>query len=450
MTTDLQKSHFVQAIAYCIITSSALAHEVSAQRSGEDFVKIPEKPSSAFVDATSTHVPTAPSLHSTDSVFIDVDKDNDLDVVVSVEMGVNRLYLNDGSGKLTYKPGAFGNTIHDSEHVRAADFNRDGNMDVVFVAEADQVHQLFLGDGAGGFTDTSDRLPRNSQGNALAIGDVNSDGLPDIVIGSTGETAYAPNAEIVPARNLMFLNDLKRPGHFIDVTDSHLPDTNDQTEGIALADMDGDKDLDLVLASPAFPNRLLLNDGSGRFEDASDRLELRVPMETREVQVIDANQDGHNDLLFFNITSNNFDWDKDPQTRLLINDGKGYFKDETSDRLPTHKFSSWAGTVIDFNHDGAPDILVGAIQIPGFVPLQPRAWQNDGKGHFKDVTLDVVPGITVGRSWSMGKGDLDNDGKTDILIGGWGTQARLLLTEIRQYRSSLPAVPDIERAPPEI
>lgn len=45
-----------------------------------------------------------------------------------------------------------------------------------------------------------------------------------------------------------------------------------------------------------------------------------MEMETREVHVFDANGDGHNDIVFINLTSNNQDWDKDPQTRLLIND----------------------------------------------------------------------------------------------------------------------------------
>lgn len=434
-----------------LVSSLALAGAASAQQASRNpavdaFFLIPEQPSSAFVDATATHVPIAPSLHATDSVFIDANKDGHLDVVVSVEYGVNRLYLNDGTGKLSYVPDAFGTQIHDSEHVRAADFDADGNMDVVFVAESDEVHQLYLGDGKGGFIDASDRLPARSQGNGLAVGDVNGDGLPDIVIGSTGETAHAPDAKIDPARNLLFLNDPKRPGYFINATQTHLPHSNDQTEGIALADMNGDGHLDMVIASPAHPNRLLLNDGKGRFTDASSQLDLKVPMETREVQIIDANGDGHNDILFFNITSNNFGWDKDPQTRLLINDGKGRFSDETAQRLPAHRFSSWAGKVVDFNHDGAPDILVGAIQVPGFVPLQLRAWQNDGKGHFKDVTLQAVPGITVGRSWSMGSGDLDGDGRTDVFIGGWGTQARLLLSDKDAHRKALPPIPALKPA----
>lgn len=424
----------------CIVASSACTHAASISPAEDAFDIIPERPSSVFTDATAAYVPLAPNLHATDSVFIDVDKDGDLDVVVSIEHGVNRLYLNGGRGQLTLRPGTFGTEMHDSEHVRAADLNADGHMDVVFVAESDEKHQLFFGDGKGGFTDASELLPQGSQGNAVALGDVNGDGLPDILIGSTGETAYAPDAEIVPAQNLLFLNDSNLPGHFINATQTHLPKGNDQTEGMVLADMDGDNDLDIVLASPALPNQLLLNDGKGYFTDASERLDLRVPMETREVHVADVNHDGLPDIIYFNITSNNFGWDKDPQTRVLVNDGKGRFVDETADRLPAHTFSSWAGTVVDFNHDGHLDLLVGAIQIPGFVPLQMRAWQNDGSGHFKDVTADVVPGITVGRSWSMGHGDLDADGRTDIFVGGWGTQARLLLTDKEGYRRSLPPV----------
>ncbi|MCD9005003.1 VCBS repeat-containing protein [Luteimonas sp. XNQY3] len=434
--------------ALLAVAGSAANAEPVRDPATDAFVLIPESPSSVFVDATATHVPIAPSLHATDSVFIDVDHDGHLDVVVSVEYGVNRLYRNDGTGRLTYVPDAFGTRIHDSEHVRAADFDGDGHMDVVFVAESDEMHQLWLGDGRGGFTDASDRLPAQSQGNGLAVGDVNGDGLPDIFVGSTGETGHAPDAPLVRARNLLFLNDPDNPGHFIDATATHLPDTDDQTESVALADMNGDGHLDVVLASPAHPNRLLLNDGSGRFTDASDRLDLRVPLETREVQVADVNGDGHPDILFFNITSNNFGWDKDPQTRLLINDGHGRFNDETDTRLPAHTFSSWAGTVVDFNGDGAPDLLVGAIQVPGFVPLQLRAWQNDGTGRFTDVTDTVVPGITVGRSWNMGQGDLDGDGKPDVFIGGWGTQARLLLTGLDAYKAGLPALPSLKPGAP--
>lgn len=377
----------------------------------------------AFVDVTATHVPQAADLHAVDAVMIDVDSDGDLDVVVAIEHGPNALYRNDGKGRLGWVPGVFGDVDGDNEHVRAADFDGDGNMDVVFIAEADEVHRLFFGDGKGGFVERSDRLPR-SQGNGLAVGDVNGDGLPDIVIGNTAEGTSDP------ARNTLLLNDDTRPGHFIDVSATHLPPLDAHTQGIVLHDMDGDGHPDLLLANQTPPNRLLLNDGAGRFTDATDRLDLPVPLETREVHVLDANGDDHPDIVYFGLTSNNQAWDKDPQTRLLISDGEGRFRDETAARLPSHRFSSWGGTVIDVDRDGDADLLVSAIQVPGFVPLQVRAWRNDGKGHYTDATLDVMPGSTVGRGWSMAQGDLDGDGKPDVFVGGWRSQARLLLTDV--------------------
>ena len=374
----------------------------------------------AYRDVTATHMPSVPRWHAVDAAFIDVDSDGDLDLVVAVEHRANALFINDGTGKMRHVPDVFDKRSRDNEHVRSADFNQDGIADVIFVAEADEVHQLYFGDGKGGFTDMSARLPGGSQGNGLAVGDVNGDGLSDIVVGNTAE------GKREEARNFLWLNDAARPGHFIDASANHLPSFAAHTQGVALADIDQDGDLDMVLANQEPPNRLLLNDGTGKFSDASERLELLTPLESREVHVFDANGDGHLDILFFNLTSNNHGWDKNPQTRLLLNDGKGYFKD-ASHRLPQHRFSSWGGMVIDFNRDGAPDLVVSAIDVPGFHPLQVRAWQNDGAGNFSDVSAQVIPAQSQGRSWSMAQGDVNGDGIPDLYIGSWRDQPRLLL-----------------------
>ena len=378
-----------------------------------------------FDDVTDTHVPVSKYLHALDVALVDVDGDGDLDAVLAVEMSANRLYINDGQGHFTWKQGALGTKAHDTEHVLSADFNRDGYPDLIFVAEEDHAHQLFLGGPGGVFTDASDRLPKMSEGNGLAVGDVNGDGLPDIVIGNSAEER--PGKPRASGQNFLWLNDPKQPGTFIDATATHLPAYEDDTQDIALADVDGDGDLDMVVANESPPNRLLLNDGKGHFREAPKALQLLTPLETREVHVFDANGDGRPDILFLNLTSNNKKWDKDPQARLLTNKGRGKFRDETKTRLPENRFSSWGGMVMDFNHDGHPDLIVGAIDVPGFKPLQLRAYANDGKGRFSDVTATVMPAATVGRSWSMAKGDVNGDGVEDLFVGTWGTQARLLL-----------------------
>lgn len=370
-----------------------------------------------FEDVTATHLPSAPELHSLDVAFSDIDGDGDLDAVVAAENDPNRLYLNDGDGRLTNQEGAFGEGAYDTEHVRTADFNGDGHADAIFVAEDDSTHQYFLGEGDGTFRDVSERLPARSEGNALDVGDVDGDGRPDVAIGNTGEGG----------QNLLWLSDPERPGHFIDATASHLPQESDQTQGLILEDVDGDEDLDLVIGNEVPPNRLLLNDGSGRFSDASERLDLPVALHTRQVLAFDATGDGRTDIVYCNLTSNGGDWEKDPQTRLLVQGEDGQFADESGPRLPGNNFSTYACTAMDADDDGDQDLILSTIAIPGFNALPARAYVNDGSGNFTDVTADALPEETAGRNWGTAVGDLNGDGLEDLFIGGFGTQARLLL-----------------------
>ncbi len=120
----------------------------------------------------------------------------------------------------------------------------------------------------------SDRLPAKSEGNALAVGDVNSDKLPDIVIGNSAEKGGV-------AHNFLWLNDPRNPGHFIDASKNLPTPAGDEAAKVVLVDIDKDGDLDLAIANRTPTNRLLLNDGRGRFADASARLGKSVPTRTR-------------------------------------------------------------------------------------------------------------------------------------------------------------------------
>jgi hypothetical protein len=370
-----------------------------------------------FKDVTATHVPIDGREHALDVAFLDVYGDGDLDAILALESEPNRLYLNDGKGKFTWRKGAFAEKNHDSEHVRIADFNKDGITDIIFVAEDDQTHEYYLGKGDGTFIDVSDRLPTKSEANGLDVGDVNGDGLPDIIVGNSGSSA----------QDFLWINNPEKPGYFIDYTTRGLPAIEDQTQAVKLADVNGDGILDLVVGNEVPPNRLLFNDGKGKFTERPEKLELPVPLHTRDVLVFDANGDGHPDILFINLTSNGGQWDKDPTARLLINDGKGNFKDETTKRIPAQKLSSYSGAIVDFNHDGYADIILSAVKTPPFEAAQVQALQNNGWGVFANVTGKVIPDVTVCRGWGIAVGDVDGDGILDLMIGGWGSQVRLLL-----------------------
>ena len=370
-----------------------------------------------FKDVTTTHLPLDAKAHALDVVLADVNGDRHLDAILALEAQPNRLYLNNGKGKFTWKKDVFADKSHDTEHVRVADFDKDGNLDVIFVAEDDHHHEFYLGDGNGTFKNVSERLLAKSEANGLDIGDVNGDGLTDIVIGNSGSTT----------QNFLWLNNPEKPGYFVDYTRMSLPALRSETQSVKLADINGDGFLDLITGNEVPPNRLFFNDGKGRFTEQAEKLELLVPLHTREVLTFDANGDRHPDILFVNLTSNGGAFEKDPTARLLINDGKGNFKDETATRMPKQEYSSYAGAIIDFNRDGYPDLILSAIKTPPFQAMQVQALQNDGKGNFKLVTSEVIPEATVGRSWGIDIGDVNGDGKPDLFIGQWGTQARLLL-----------------------
>lgn len=369
-----------------------------------------------FDDVTDTHIPLDPEAHALNPLLIDIDGDGDLDAVLAMELDENRLYINDGTGRFTWKKNVFKPVKHDTEHVRAADFNQDGHIDLIFVAEDDQNHELYFGNGDGSFQDMSARLLARSEANGLDVGDVNGDDLPDIVVGNSGEKG----------QNFLWLNNPDNPGNFLDAN-ATLPQVNDATQSINLADVDGDGDVDMLIGNEVPPNRLLINNENGVFAEHAEGIDLPAPLETRMVLAFDADGDGDLDIVFSNLTSNGRDYEKDPQMRMLINDGQGNFQDETDARMPENSFSSYASNFIDFDGDGDLDLLVGTIQVPGFKPDKIRAYENDGKGVFRDISDFAIPNQTVARGWDIAIGDVNGDGVDDALIGGWGTQLRLLL-----------------------
>ncbi len=198
------------------------------------------------------------------------------------------------------------------------------------------------------------------------------------------------------------------------------------TEGPALAvgDVNGDG-LDDIYAGGAKwqAGRLLIQNRDGTFR-ASNQPAIAADSLAEDVDAVffDADGDGHPDL--YVVSGGNEFWGDDDalQDRLYRNDGKGNFHRDPG-ALP--RFAESGSCVVpgDFNGDGHVDLFVGRRALARGYGLPPRSYllENDGTGHFRDVTRELAPGlVNVGMVTSAAWVDYDHDGKLDlIVVGEW-------------------------------
>lgn len=374
------------------------------------FVRIRTAP--LFLDVTSTHLPEGLTGLSMDANTADLDGDGDIDIAIANEFQPNFLLLNNGDGTFVKAgPGRIPQANHDSEDVAIADFDKDGDSDIVVVTEDDFVNEYYLNDGNGFFSDAGNRIPVTGRSNAVVCGDIDGDGDDDLIIGNNGQ-------------NHLLIND--GAGFFADGTALRLPLRSDVTQDIELGDVDGDGDLDLIVANEGL-NHLLLNNGAGFFSDApAGALPASILDETREADFGDVDGDGDLDILFANtilFTAH------DPQNRLFVNDGSGVFTDETASRLPVDADKTFDGDFIDIDRDGDLDILTANLDSTGAAAANApyRVYLNDGEGVFLLKTETIYPSGVVGNGLDIEAADFNGDGWPDLYLSSrWGTD-RLLL-----------------------
>lgn len=359
------------------------------------------------------------SGRSMDARVGDLDGDGDPDIVVATEHGQNRLLLNDGDGRFTDgTQGRLPSAGHDSEDIALADLDGDGDLDLVFVSEDDRVNERYENDGSGRFTAVEGGIGADATSNAVLAADLDADGDVDLLIGNAG------------AANELLLNDGQ--GVFTPAEAGRYPDPGRRTQDLEAGDIDGDGDLDVVEGNED-GNRILVNEGGAFFRDATE--DLFTPRssgeETREADLGDVDGDGDLDLLLANVF---FALQRPQQNRLLLNDGTGAFEEATLDRLPRDTWSSADGDLVDLDADGDLDIVLSNA-----FGGQWRVFVNDGSGHFAEDPTALPP--LVGDGIDAEAADLDGDGDLDLYLCNYQGPDLLLLAEPRPAETGAPASP---------
>jgi hypothetical protein len=285
------------------------------------------------------------------------------------------------------------------------DLNSDGLLDVLLGASGGT--RGYLNDGRGGFT-TTPILPESSTiaVKSMAVGDIDGDGDLDAVLGNAG---VFTNGVFTPRPSRVYLND--GTGAFSEAASPPTP-LNSTTRGVALGDLDGDGDLDLVLGNSYYdsdtstfvplPSQVYLNDGLGNFAPTAASLNPAGSI-TRSVALADLNGDGQLDIVLGNVD----------ESRAYFNAGGGNFTPAAAPLNP-----GGAGTesvaVADLDRDNDQDIVLangGMEEAPQ--ALESSILLNDGTGAF-NAPISPGPGATGSRSVAIG--DIDGDRFLDLVF----------------------------------
>lgn len=261
-------------------------------------------------------------------------------------------------------------------------------------------------------------IPSNlsAEGPALAVGDVNGDGLDDVFMGGATDQF-----------SRLFIQN--KDGSFMSSDQpALLEDRYTEDVDAAFFDAEGDGDPDLYVVrggseeftgSPILADRLFLNDGQGNFTHSPPGSIPLFMQNSSCVRPADFDGDGDVDL-FLGTRSIPGAYGISPEQYILENDGSGRFIPLTPDRLGEMNKAGMVSDAcwVDYDRDGDPDLVAVGTW------MKVSIFRNDN-GIFREVSDEAGLNGTSGWWNCIECIDLDLDGDMDLVAGNHGMNSKL-------------------------
>ncbi len=383
-----------------------------------------------------------PEIMGSGAALADVDGDGDVDLYLvqgAARNAVgNALYLNDGTGQFHRAPDdhGSGDTGYGMGVVAAADYDADGDVDLYVTNVGANV--LLANDGAGHFTDVTDRagVGDTGWGTAAMFADLDGDADLDLLVvnyivwspavepdcyQSGVQTYCAPEHFNAPQADRLYRNN--GDGTFTDV--SRYAGLNlifGNGLGAAINDFDDDGVQDLFVANDMNSNQLWRGQGGLRFAEEAMMRGVAVDEHGDAkagmgVALADVDDDGDPDLLVVNLEKQS--------DSLYRNDG-ALFADATAAMglsVVSRRFTRFGVALADFDNDGYLDLYEANGRIMPGEPLdqdvfaEPNVLMKGRAGGFVPVSpQDGTKGTPIATSRGVAVADVDRDGGLDIVV----------------------------------